>query len=535
MKIKHLLLVSISCNVFILMAILVAYSMISSSNMRHVNNMVRNEMPELLGLSEALAQGARCSIATRNVVINPADAKTRENFKDAAKLMDAAFDEAIAANAEDPEMKNQIEQLKKQGVAYRDAAWSIQELAVAGDISGAVALLKEKEVSAWRDFRSKVMVLMKNGKASFAGNSSSIIEILKNGGFIMSAFCLTGLVAVVLSSLLVSRKIYRQLGGEPMEVSRAAQAIAKGDLTVSLDGNREGIYGAMAAMVANLRRVLDVVNRASGEVSTAAVELDSSARQTVATSVHAVDQAGTVATASEEMAATSVEIAGSCHRAAESSSVASSTAQNGVAIIRNSIRNMDAIAGKVRHSATVVEQLGTRSDQIGAIVATIEDIADQTNLLALNAAIEAARAGEYGRGFAVVADEVRALAERTTKATREIGEMIKSVQSETKVAVEVMNQGVQDVAKGAEEAQQSGAAINEILEQIDQVTGQISQIATAAEEQTATTGNISENIQEIADSVKIGARSSEEISLAAAQLSRMSVELRSILDQFRLN
>jgi len=286
--------------------------------------------------------------------------------------------------------------------------------------------------------------------------------------------------------------------------------------------------------VANLRQVLDVVSRSSSEVAAAAVELNASAHQTASASHEVVEQTGTVATASEEMAATSADIASNCHRAADSSAIASSTAQNGAAIVRNTMQNMDAIAEKVRHSASVVEQLGTRSDQIGAIVATIEDIADQTNLLALNAAIEAARAGEQGRGFAVVADEVRALAERTTKATREIGEMIKSVQSETKLAVEVMNQGVSNVTKGADEAVQSGTAITEILNHIDQVTSQINQIATAAEEQTATTQEITTNIQQIADSVEMSARSSQEISHAASQLSRLSVELQTTLEKFRL-
>jgi methyl-accepting chemotaxis protein len=290
----------------------------------------------------------------------------------------------------------------------------------------------------------------------------------------------------------------------------------------------------MAVMVENLRQVLDVVGRTSNEVAAAAVELNASAHQTSTASHEVVEQSGTVATASEEMAATSNDIASNCHRAADSSAIASSTANSGAAIIRNTMQNMDSIAAKVRHSATVVEQLGTRSEQIGEIVGTIEDIADQTNLLALNAAIEAARAGEQGRGFAVVADEVRALAERTTRATREIGEMIKAVQNETRQAVEVMNQGVTDVAKGADEAVKSGAAITEILDHIDQVTLQINQIATAAEEQTATTQEITDNIQQIADAVGMSARSSQEISEASARLSHLSVDMKATLDKFRL-
>jgi len=534
MKIKSLLFIGILCNLTILIAILVSFSMISSSNSREVNSMVHDEMPELLGLNEALAQGARCSIATRNVVINPADTKTRENFKEAAKLMDTAFDDAIAGNATDPQMKDKLEKLKSQGVEYRNIAWSIQELAVSGANDQAVAMLKEKEVPSWRDFRSKVAETVKEGKTSFAKHSITMAKTLKTGNLIMIALCLIGMLLVLTNSLIIARNIYRQIGGEPAEVSKAAIAIAEGDLTVSLQSGKDGIYGAMSVMVGNLRQVLDVVSRTSSEVAAAAVELNASAHQTSSSSHEVVEQAGTVATASEEMAATSTDIASNCHSAADSSAIASRTATSGAAIIRNTMQNMDAIAVKVRNSAKVVEQLGTRSEQIGNIVGTIEDIADQTNLLALNAAIEAARAGEQGRGFAVVADEVRALAERTTKATREIGEMIKAVQNETKQAVDVMNQGVTDVAKGADEAVKSGAAITEILNQIDQVTLQINQIATAAEEQTATTQEITNNIQQIADSVGMSARSSQEISEASSRLSHLSVEMQSTLEKFRL-
>jgi len=117
---------------------------------------------------------------------------------------------------------------------------------------------------------------------------------------------------------------------------------------------------------------------------------------------------------------------------------------------------MSVIADRVRQTSKTIEALGIRSEQIGDIVGTIEDIADQTNLLALNAAIEAARAGEQGRGFAVVADEVRALAERTTRATREIGEMIKAIQKETRGAVNAMEEGVQEVGKGAASSKKRG-------------------------------------------------------------------------------
>jgi methyl-accepting chemotaxis protein len=234
------------------------------------------------------------------------------------------------------------------------------------------------------------------------------------------------------------------------------------------------------------------------------------------------------------MSATSSDIAQNCQLAAEGAQRASQSANNGAEVVERTVAVMGQIAAKVQATAKTVESLGERSDQIGAIIGTIEDIADQTNLLALNAAIEAARAGEHGRGFAVVADEVRALAERTTRATKEIGEMIKAIQKETKGAVTAMEQGVQQVESGTVEAAKSGDALRDILEQINAVTMQVNQIATAAEEQTATTSEISSNMMQITQVVQDTAGGAHQSATAAAQLSGNAVELQRLVSQFKL-
>jgi methyl-accepting chemotaxis protein len=246
-------------------------------------------------------------------------------------------------------------------------------------------------------------------------------------------------------------------------------------------------------------------------------------------------KSSSVATASEQMAATTDEIAANCMSAADGAKLASSKATTGAAILDKTLESMHRLAGKVTASAQTVEGLGARSDQIGAIINTIEDIADQTNLLALNAAIEAARAGEQGRGFAVVADEVRALAERTARATREISEMIKSIQTETKAAVSVMESGVREVEIGSEEAARSGVALKEILDQVDQVTLQVNQIATAAEEQSAATGEIASNVQQVNEVLQQGAQSLRDSSMMASSMKDRSDSLNRVIRKFRLS
>jgi methyl-accepting chemotaxis protein len=182
---------------------------------------------------------------------------------------------------------------------------------------------------------------------------------------------------------------------------------------------------------------------------------------------------------------------------------------------------MRSIAESVSSTAKKVDELGQSSDQIGRIIGVIDDIADQTNLLALNAAIEAARAGEQGRGFAVVADEVRKLAERTTKATKEIAEMMRTVQEETKVAVAAMEQGTKQVEEGVTTTSRAGDSLKQIIHMSEQVGEMITHIATAATEQSSATEEINNNMDQIAKLVKESVAGANE-SAKACQTSPAS-------------
>jgi methyl-accepting chemotaxis protein len=269
-------------------------------------------------------------------------------------------------------------------------------------------------------------------------------------------------------------------------------------------------------------------------LASAAGQLHSTAGQMATGAEEVAAQASTVAVASEEMSSTAQEIANNCIHAADSTKQVDASANTGRIIVEETIKMMGAISNQVRTTSHTVTDLGKRSDQIGEIVTTIEDIADQTNLLALNAAIEAARAGEQGRGFAVVADEVRALAERTTKATKEISDMIKGIQKETHEVVESMEKGVSQARAGTLEGGKSREALKEILSQVETLNAQVSQIATAAEQQTATTHEISGNIMQITEVVQETARGAQESADAANQLSRLVEELSNTLGKFTL-
>ncbi|MDD2897337.1 MAG: methyl-accepting chemotaxis protein [Desulfuromonadaceae bacterium] len=395
-----------------------------------------------------------------------------------------------------------------------------------------IPLPNEERCQGCHDKDTKMLGALKLNTSieqGYAANRKATIWLLIAGAVALAAsfICL-----MVVLRVTVTRKL-NDFVAKVTDLSRG-----EGDLTKQIVVTSNDEFGQLAdeinSLVDKIRGIISQIAQTSEQVSASAVQLQSNSEQMAAGAEEVAAQAVTVATAGEEMSATSGDIAQNCQMASEGSQQASAAAVSGTRVVNETIAVMNSIAERVMSSAKAVESLGSRSDQIGAIVGTIEDIADQTNLLALNAAIEAARAGEQGRGFAVVADEVRALAERTTKATREIGGMIKAIQQETKGAVIAMEEGVNEVAKGSEKAADSGRALEQILEQINDVNSQIHQVATAAEEQTATTSEISNNMQQITEVVARTSRGAKDSATAANQLSALAEDLRRIVGQFKV-
>lgn len=440
-----------------------------------------------------------------------------------------------------------LEELEKdpQGITLLEVSKSEAQVAAAANNQVVELALANKKEAAFSLFMNQAGPLTKklldtfeaqvafqeaNVKAAYA-NAVKVYERQR------ILIIIAGALAFVLGlagAIFLTRNFATRLN----RVAASMGRIADGDISTQIKIFAKDEIGdlghAINRMLTSLNGMVSSIKATAEQVASASSQLYATSDQIATGTEEVAAQAGTVATASEEMTCTSSEIANNCLMAVESSKRASDSASSGFAVVQETVEEMGRIAERVKESACTVENLGARSDQIGEIVGTIEDIADQTNLLALNAAIEAARAGEQGRGFAVVADEVRALAERTTKATKEIGAMIKAIQMETKGAVASMEEGVRAVEKGTADASRSGRALQEILEQSNAVTMQINQIATAAEQQTATTNEITNNIQQITDVVHETAKGSQESASAANQLSRLAGELTHLVGNFKL-
>ena len=284
------------------------------------------------------------------------------------------------------------------------------------------------------------------------------------------------------------------------------------------------------------RMIMSVAAQAgdiSNRVAAASEELSAQVSQVNSGTEIQRERVGSTATAMEEMTATVLEVARSAASASEQAGAASKKTSQGSDLVNQVIQAINEVNTVAAQVDANMRNLGQQTEAIGSVLNVISDIADQTNLLALNAAIEAARAGEAGRGFAVVADEVRKLAESTMNATSEVGTNIKSIQAATAANIERVSQAAEGTAKATEIATVSGQALNEILSLINTNAALITSIATAAEQQSATSEEINHSIEDINRIAEETAHGMEESSTAVSDLAKMAQELKTLLEQLQ--
>jgi methyl-accepting chemotaxis protein len=323
-------------------------------------------------------------------------------------------------------------------------------------------------------------------------------------------------------------------------ILQAIDAFTHGDLTVSIQKERDGdvianIIDSFNEMVKAQEQIILNINDAVEATASASAEITASAEEMAAGAQEQSSQTTEVTNSVEQVTSTIMETTENTNQAAEEANNSKVIAEKGGEVFSELEIGMNNIADVVMQSSEIVNRLGSSGEKIGEIIQVIDDIADQTNLLALNAAIEAARAGEQGRGFAVVADEVRKLAERTTKSTKEIADMIKTIQLETKNAVESMNKGRTEVESGKVSVRLAGESLSDIIKSSNKVMEIIKEVANASKGEAEEAEQIQHNISGINTVAQETAIGVEQIAQASEDLNRLTENLQNLISRFTLS
>ena len=344
---------------------------------------------------------------------------------------------------------------------------------------------------------------------------------------------------IVALCALVGVWLTRLIAPRIQRATEALERLAARDLTASLRVSASDeigrLDGALNTCVAALREVIESVAKGADTLSSATNQMSARAVESAANASTQSSKTNQIAAAAQEMTVTIGEISQNAENAARASRVSAETADQGGAVMQAAAETMERIASATTSVSEKMTSLAARSEEIGKVVNVIQEISEQTNLLALNAAIEAARAGEHGRGFAVVAGEVRRLAERTKSATEEIAATIRSIQEETRATLEVMDSSRASVETGLEETSRARKSLEAIIGSSKEVEQQINLIATAATEQTAASGEISDSAGHISQIATESAHTAEEAVEALKNLAALAGEMDGMIRQFKLD
>ncbi len=335
-------------------------------------------------------------------------------------------------------------------------------------------------------------------------------------------------------SLYVNRSIRK-----PLEETVAIIAkLADGDLTQKVYPTSHDEFGelfdSVGHLTTKLRDILGGIASGSQQLAASAEQTAAIARQGHESINRQKQQTELVATAMAEMTATVNEVANSANSTLGEVQDANTETTKGQSIVRENVATINRLAGEIERASHVIDKLNEYSDNIGSVLDVIRGIADQTNLLALNAAIEAARAGEQGRGFAVVADEVRTLASKTQVSTSEIQDMIERLQNGTKDAVAVMEKSQTEARVSVDQTAKAGEALESITRAVGVINDMSTHIASSAEEQSAVTNEMHENITNISTLAEQNAQGANESLSASQQLAKLAEQLQQMVSQFKL-
>ena len=505
-------------------------------NSQMIEAYFQQNQPRLTAYQNMFGDGLLSGIALRNLVLKPKLKKPYEVVPAAIRRFDDAFERARALSAGDAERSRVLEAIGGFWRTSRDAKLKVLELMKAGEVAQATELLRTVEHPNWQKVRIRLQELVNREQTATRAVEAEIVEreqaVLRLTLLLALAALFVG-GGVALFAIRGIRRAFDQVTGSLEEI-----ASGDGDLTRRMpeDGRDElaGLGRVFNRFQEKLQHMLGDVARSGQRLNEATARLTELSVNTKYSMNQQEDKLEQVATAMNEMTATVQEVARHAGEASGSAQAADEEANRGRVIVSEVVQVINDLASEVEATASTIQRLEEDTVQIGGVLDVIRGIAEQTNLLALNAAIEAARAGEQGRGFAVVADEVRTLASRTQDSTQEIQSMIERLQSGARQAVAAMEQGQQRTGQAVDTARSADEALQAITTAVATIAQMNTQIATAADEQSAVTEEINQNVTVISSLAGEAAQSAEHTAASSQELEAVAGELNQAISVFRI-
>ncbi len=403
-------------------------------------------------------------------------------------------------------------------------------------------LIRIERAPSWNNTREQTLIYNDGqdnevGRVVLQIDSSSFDNIVNDSLITLFWQIVIMLVLLIVVSAYLMRKIVL---GPIVNMRDALSDIASGDgdltkrLAIKNDDEIADLSQKFNLFIDQIHAIVTQVIGAIDILHTSTSSIHSVTQKTNQQATSQQKEIETAVTSMNEMSATAADVATNAASAAMAANQANSDSQTATQVLTNTVVSLSALAEKIESSAQVVNEVDSNVQEITSVLAVIRGIAEQTNLLALNAAIESARAGEQGRGFAVVADEVRALAAKTQDCTEEIQGMITKLQDGTTHAVSAMNESQQQGTDTITLANQASESLAHIVQSISTINDMNTQIASAAEEQTAVTDVIQENLNYISVEASKTQEAATEGQDVSVRLGGAGQQIRELMSRFKV-
>jgi len=499
---------------------------------------------QLVMLTQRLAKNANALLAGETIDAEVAFllGKDTNEFRALLTALREGGGQARVAASRDPDTLAKLTELSDAFKAYQESVSSIlgnmQRLITAKNAAFAVVADSEKLLAATQK-------LAEEYEADLAGRRTIYVVV------VLSLLAIGVLALMALAFVQDERTRREEAEKQQLAVKRTndqnqeailrlmneMQNFAEGDLTVRATVS-EDITGAIADSVnfaiEELRTLVGSITTAADQVTSASDSAQQTSAQLLAANEKQSQEIKTTSAQVLGMARAINEVSASASQSANVAKASLEAAQKGQQAVQNSISGMNDIRDQIQETAKRIKRLGESSQEIGEIVELISDITEQTNVLALNAAIQAASAGEAGRGFTVVAEEVQRLAERSAEATKQIGAIVKTIQTDTQDAVAAMEKSTQGVVEGAKLSDNAGQALAEIGEVSGKLAQLIQTISQTTQAQAKSAGAVAMSMRNILGITEQATEGTKRTAASVGQLATLARDLKSSVANFKV-